>query len=131
SVSEELSGLETLRVSAHLLIDRWGIVTQFVPFHRRAWHAGESAWAGRQGCNDYSIGIELEGADGVAYTPRQYDQLVAVVGALMRRYPAIDTDRVVGHADIAPGRKTDPGPAFNWSALHRRIERARDRGPGS
>ena len=121
----ELAALRGLEVSAHLLIDRAGEITQFVPFNRRAWHAGESVWDGCEACNDYSIGIELEGTDQIAYTPVQYNQLVRVVIELMRRYPQITPARVVGHWEVAPGRKTDPGPAFNWSGLRRRLEQAR------
>lgn len=121
SASPLLKPLAGLRVSAHLLIDRGGKITQFVPFNRRAWHAGKSVWGGRELCNDYSIGIELEGTDQLAYTPRQYDQLVGVIGEIIRSYPHITPARVVGHSDIAPGRKTDPGQAFNWPALHRRL----------
>lgn len=104
-------GLRGLRVSAHFLIRRTGEILQFVPCGRRAWHAGESAWRGRVRCNDFSVGIELEGADTVPYTDRQYAALAALAAALSRAYPIED---VVGHADIAPGRKTDPGPAFDW-----------------
>ncbi|RLA14269.1 MAG: 1,6-anhydro-N-acetylmuramyl-L-alanine amidase AmpD [Gammaproteobacteria bacterium] len=118
-----LSSLQGLQVSAHLLIDRAGEVTQFVPFEQRAWHAGESVWTEREACNDYSIGIELEGVDQCAYTPRQYQRLVAVVVDLMQRYPRISPARVVGHCDVAPGRKTDPGPVFNWAGFRRQIER--------
>lgn len=107
----EIAGLE---VSAHLLIDRQGQMTQFVPFDRRAWHAGRSCYRGRQACNDFSIGIELEGTDDTPYTDAQYRTLTAVTRALLACYPALDVGRIVGHSDIAPGRKTDPGPAFDW-----------------
>jgi AmpD protein len=103
-----------LKVSAHLVIRRDGGLTQYVPIHRRAWHAGESSFAGRDRCNDFSVGIEMEGADDVAYTPVQYARLADVSRALMRRYSSITRDRIVGHSDVAPGRKTDPGPAFDW-----------------
>ena len=106
--------LQGLRVSAHLLIDRRGRLTQFVPFDRRAWHAGESRFEGRPHCNDFSVGIELEGTDERPYTRAQYARLVRVTRALMRAYPAITAGRIVGHEHIAPGRKTDPGPAFDW-----------------
>ncbi len=108
------AGICDLRVSAHLLIDRRGRLTQYVPLHRRAWHAGVSSFAGREGCNDYSIGIELEGTDECPYTQRQYRRLEALTRSIRRAYPAITADRVVGHCHIAPGRKTDPGPAFDW-----------------
>lgn len=114
--------LRALRVSAHLLIDRRGRATQFVAFGRRAWHAGESCFAGRTGCNDFSIGIELEGTDQRPYTRAQYRRLLRVTRALMRHYPAITIGRIVGHADIAPGRKTDPGPAFDWTGFRAALE---------
>lgn len=103
-----------LKVSAHVLIDRHGEITQFVPFSRRAWHAGQSLFEGRDRCNDFSIGIELEGTDDLAYEPSQYQQLARLTRLLMQYYPGITPQRIVGHSDIAPGRKTDPGPAFDW-----------------
>lgn len=108
-----------LRVSAHLFIRRDGSLVQFVPFHCRAWHAGASVWRHRLACNDYSIGIEVEGADDIPYEPCQYAVLGAVINALVRTYPAIDA--IVGHSDVAPGRKTDPGPAFDWGRLNREM----------
>ena len=111
--------LRGLRVSAHALIRRGGTLLQFVPFHRRAWHAGESAWRGRARCNDFSIGIELEGADDVPYAAAQMRALAALIRALCAAYPGLDPARVVGHSDIAPGRRTDPGPAFDWALLRR------------
>ena len=112
-----------LQVSAHLLIRRNGQLIQYVPFHRRAWHAGQSSFCGRNNCNDFAIGIELEGTDTTAYTDIQYRQLAEVITALQRCYPNISRDRITGHADIAPGRKTDPGPSFNWPYLHRLLDR--------
>ena len=106
--------ISELRVSAHLLIDRDGVVRQYVPFHLQAWHAGQSSYRGRERCNEYSIGIELEGTDFVAFSAAQYATLVEVSALLMQRYPQITPERVVGHSDIAPGRKTDPGPCFDW-----------------
>jgi len=103
-----------LRVSAHLLIDREGQLVQFVPFNRRAWHAGASEFEGRTDCNDFSIGIELEGTDHDAYTRPQYQRLAGVARLLIEAYPALTHERITGHSDIAPGRKTDPGPAFEW-----------------
>ncbi len=103
-----------LKVSSHLLIDREGQITQFVPFHKRAWHAGVSKFEDRDGCNDFSIGIELEGADHIPFTDEQYEILAAVTRQIIATYPKIKADRIVGHSDIAPGRKTDPGPAFDW-----------------
>lgn len=114
----EIAGL---RVSAHFFVDRRGAVTQFVDVHERAWHAGESVWEGRVACNDYAVGIELEGCDEQPFEAAQYDALVALIGALRARFPAITPERVVGHADIAPGRKTDPGPCFDWALLRRRL----------
>lgn len=110
----EISGL---RVSPHLLIRRDGTLIQFVPCMRRAWHAGRSSWRGREECNDFSVGIELEGTDTTPYTPQQYACLAPLVCSLRRRYPAIGDEAVVGHSDVAPGRKTDPGPAFDWERL--------------
>lgn len=106
-----------LTVSAHLLIKRTGEIVQFVPFTKRAWHAGQSSFAGKTRCNDFSIGIELEGTDDIPYEDIQYHQLAQAVRALMKTYPAITLDRIVGHSDIAPGRKTDPGPVFDWNYL--------------
>lgn len=113
----ELADLVSLKVSAHLLIRRDGKIIQFVSFKRRAWHAGVSVFQDRPRCNDYSIGIELEGTDASPYADIQYARLITVTRALMRAYPAITLDRVVGHSDIAPQRKTDPGPAFDWRRL--------------
>ena len=103
-----------LRVSAHCLIKRDGRVVQFVPFSQRAWHAGKSSFQGREICNDYGIGIELEGSDTIAYTTEQYQSLVNLTHYIMQQFPKITLSRIVGHNDIAPKRKTDPGPAFNW-----------------
>lgn len=108
---ETIKGLE---VSSHLLIARDGSITQFVSFDDRAWHAGVSELAGRPNCNDFAIGIELEGCDDVAYESAQYQSLVSVTDALMRHYPQLSRERIVGHCDIAPDRKTDPGEAFDW-----------------
>ncbi|MCP4408154.1 MAG: 1,6-anhydro-N-acetylmuramyl-L-alanine amidase AmpD [Gammaproteobacteria bacterium] len=109
--------IHQLRVSAHLLIHRDGTLTQFVPFHQRAWHAGESCYSGRQRCNDFSIGIELEGTDDQSYEPVQYHKLAGVIEALLLAYPGLCRNAIVGHEHIAPGRKTDPGAAFDWSLL--------------
>jgi AmpD protein len=107
-----------LRVSAHVLIRRDGEILQFVPFLQRAWHAGVSAFEGRSACNDFSIGIELEGADDVPYEDAQYTQAGAVLRVLLAAYPTLSAQRIVGHSDIAPGRKSDPGPSFDWPRLH-------------
>ncbi len=106
-----------MQVSSHLLIRRDGECVQYVSFLQRAWHAGQSSYAGRERCNDFSIGIELEGADDVAYEHTQYRVLTDVIMALCAAYPSLSTERVTGHSDIAPGRKTDPGPAFDWPRL--------------
>ena len=110
------AAIATLKVSAHFLIRRDGALIQFVGCFDRAWHAGVSSWKGRERCNDFSIGIELEGADAIPYAPAQYTMLARLVRALRRACPIQD---VAGHSDIAPGRKTDPGPAFDWARLHR------------
>jgi N-acetyl-anhydromuramoyl-L-alanine amidase len=117
--------IDGLRVSSHLLVARDGGLTQFVSFTDRAWHAGESRYEGRAACNDFSIGVELEGVDTIPYEAAQYDTLAEVVAALCDAYPRLSTDRLVGHSDISPGRKTDPGPAFDWERAHRRIAAAR------
>lgn len=106
--------IASLKVSSHLLIERTGDIVQFVSLHKRAWHAGESCYRDRECCNDYSIGIELEGTDTLAYESRQYTALCAVVRALHRAFPSLVAAPVVGHSDVAPERKTDPGPAFDW-----------------
>lgn len=111
------ASIEALRVSAHALIDRSGTLTQFVPFHKRAWHAGQSSFEGRENCNDFSIGIELEGTDDIRYEACQYSALARLIEALRAAYPALAEAPVVGHSDIAPQRKTDPGPAFDWREL--------------
>ncbi len=103
--------LRGLKVSAHFLIRRNGEVIQFVPCNKRAWHTGESLWQGRSGCNDFSIGVELEGSDHVPFTDQQYSALIRLTRLLKRTYP-IRT--IAGHADISPERKTDPGPYFDW-----------------
>jgi AmpD protein len=106
-----------LKVSSHMLIRRDGSLVQYVPFHRRAWHAGLSNYCGRERCNDFSIGIELEGVDDVAYEPGQYRALAELIVGLCTAYCTLAPDRVVGHSDVAPGRKSDPGPAFDWPRL--------------
>lgn len=105
------------RVSAHCLINREGHLVQYVPFHQRAWHAGASRFMGVENCNDYSIGIELEGTDTVPYSPLQYTTLGQLIHALGGVYTALRLARIVGHSTIAPDRKTDPGPAFDWGHL--------------
>lgn len=107
--------LKKLQVSAHLLIKRDGTVVQFVPFNKRAWHAGKSNFNGRENCNDFSIGIELQGSDNIAYEKNQYKTLIRSIKALKSTYPITN---IVGHNDIAPERKTDPGEAFEWQQLY-------------
>lgn len=116
--------IQHLRVSSHVLIDRDGRLTQYVPFDERAWHAGPSYWRGRENCNDFSIGVELEGTDEEPYDDRQYAALVELLEALQRAYPSLRAGWIAGHSDIAPGRKTDPGPAFDWARLERGLRAA-------
>jgi AmpD protein len=117
----EIAGL---RASAHLVVTRDGAVTQYVSFTERAWHAGKSNFQGREACNDFSVGVELEGTDTQPYEAVQYARLAEVVAALCAAYPRLSADRLVGHSDIAPGRKTDPGPAFDWASARRLIAAA-------
>jgi len=109
------------RVSSHLLIRRDGELVQYVPFHQRAWHAGFSSYDGRERCNDFSIGIELEGTDDEPYEAAQYQALAECVSALLTAYPQLSAERITGHSDIAPGRKTDPGPHFDWQHFRQRL----------
>lgn len=110
----EIAGL---KVSSHLLIRRDGEIQQFVPFHKRAWHAGKSCWDGRECCNDFTIGIEMEGDDFSAFEHIQYQQLARVIQCLVKNYAKLSQKRITGHEHIAPGRKTDPGPFFDWQYL--------------
>lgn len=118
--------IDGLQVSAHCFIARNGRVTQFVSFDDRAWHAGRSSFEGEQECNDFGIGIELEGTDQLEYSTEQYESLVTLSKVLLKAYPKLNMHRITGHSDIAPGRKTDPGDAFDWegyrSALVKRLE---------
>ncbi len=114
TVHPYFESIKDLQVSAHLLIRRDGSVVQFVPFDKRAWHAGRSEFKGQTECNDFSIGIELEGSDHINYDKRQYEVLAQVTELLLQTYPAMTPERIVGHCDIAPGRKTDPGASFDW-----------------
>lgn len=111
-----------LRVSAHFFIERDGALTQFVSCLERAWHAGVSWFDGRENCNDFSLGVELEGTDDQPYTDRQYACLAALTRQLLAAYPALSPQRIRGHSDIAPGRKTDPGPAFDWQRLQAALQ---------
>ena len=114
----------SLRVSSHLVVQRDGAVTQYVRFTDRAWHAGVSSYEGREACNDFSVGVELEGTDDLEYEPVQYSVLAEVVAALCAAYPRLSPQRMAGHNDVSPGRKTDPGPAFDWAHAHRLIAAA-------
>ncbi|MGV8834620.1 1,6-anhydro-N-acetylmuramyl-L-alanine amidase AmpD [Cellvibrio sp.] len=114
SLHPYFSTIAELKVSAHLFIERDGKIIQFVPFDARAWHAGSSSFANVADCNNYSIGIELEGADDIPYSDAQYRSLEKVSRQLLLTYPKLTPERITGHSDIAPGRKTDPGPAFDW-----------------
>ena len=107
--------ISNLKVSSHILIQRDGSIIQFVPLNMKAWHAGISSYKGREDCNEFSIGIELEGTDETSYTEAQYDSLIEVTKEIMALYPNIKKDDIVGHSDIAPGRKTDPGESFDWN----------------
>ncbi len=109
--------IRDLKVSAHALIRRDGTVVQYVPFGRRAWHAGESRYQDREACNDFSIGIELEGDEETPFEEVQYTALAKLIRVLVATYPTLSTEHIVGHSEIAPGRKTDPGPAFDWQRL--------------
>jgi AmpD protein len=115
--------IRDVQVSAHLLVRRDGELVQFVPFSARAWHAGESCFQGRTRCNDHSIGIELEGEDDLAYDDRQYNTLIPLLASMLRAYPGLSARRIAAHSDIAPGRKTDPGPAFDWLRLYDGLSR--------
>lgn len=109
--------IATRKVSAHVLIRRDGEIVQYVPFHRRAWHAGESDYQGRKNCNDFSIGIEMEGCDEQGFESIQYQNLASLLKGLFSQYKTISKEHITGHSDIAPGRKTDPGPYFEWQRI--------------
>ncbi len=113
--------LRGLKVSAHFVVDRQGDITQFVACDRRAWHAGVSTWQGRSGCNDYAIGIEMIGDERTPFTSAQYRETARLCKMLMQRYPAISSERIVGHQDIAPGRKWDPGKQWDWQHFRRSL----------
>ena len=110
-----------LKVSSHLLVRRDGELVQYVPFGQRAWHAGDSCYQGRAACNDFSIGIELEGQDEEPYSDAQYEVLAGVVKVLIDTYPGLSANSLAGHCDISPGRKTDPGTAFDWERLQQQL----------
>ncbi|MET1081074.1 MAG: 1,6-anhydro-N-acetylmuramyl-L-alanine amidase AmpD [Pseudomonas sp.] len=118
--------IAALKVSAHFLIERDGQLIQFVSCLQRAWHAGQSQFEGRENCNDFSLGIELEGTDELPFTDAQYRALIALTRCLQRAYPAITLARICGHSDIAPGRKTDPGPAFDWGYVRNALSTGKE-----
>lgn len=118
---KSFSCLQGLTVSSHFLIRRDGELVQYVSCDDRAWHAGVSSFLGRENCNDFAIGIELEGTDDLPFTEQQYKQLVKLTQVLMRHYPLITKDRIVGHSDVAPERKTDPGQCFEWSKYKQQL----------
>ena len=111
-------------VSAHALIRRDGQIVQYVPFSERAWHAGQSAYRGRNACNDFSVGVELEGTDDTPYTDAQYESLAALSAALIAAYPSLSAQAIAGHNEVSPGRKTDPGPSFDWARLRKLLDQA-------
>jgi AmpD protein len=119
---EYFAQIGPIKVSSHLVVARSGDLVQYVKFTDRAWHAGLSSYEGRPACNDFSVGVELEGTDTLPYEPIQYEVLAQVIAALCSAYPTLAKERVVGHSDIAPGRKTDPGPAFDWPLARRLID---------
>jgi N-acetyl-anhydromuramoyl-L-alanine amidase len=116
-----LAELQGVRVSAHFVVDRAGRITQFVPVDRRAWHAGESTWQGRPDCNDYAIGIEMIGDERQPFTARQYTETARLCRMLMQGFAGITRQRIVGHSDVAPGRKWDPGRQWDWARFHRSL----------
>jgi len=116
------AGIAQLTVSAHFLIERDGTVTQFVSCNARAWHAGVSSFAGRENCNDFSVGIELEGTDELPFSDAQYQALIGLTRQLLDAYPQLSVERICGHSEIAPGRKTDPGPCFDWARLRAALQ---------
>tara|TARA_R110000868_G_scaffold51734_1_gene163516 strand:+ start:1015 stop:1578 length:564 start_codon:yes stop_codon:yes gene_type:complete len=120
------ASIASLQVSAHFFIERDGAVTQFVSCNERAWHAGRSRFAERENCNDFSLGIELEGTDDLPFTAVQYAALIALTQQLQAAYPAITLARICGHSDIAPGRKTDPGPAFDWQRMRMALQQDKE-----
>ena len=120
--SEYINSIKNMKVSSHLYIKRTGEIIQFVPFDKRAWHAGKSIYEGIKDCNDYSIGIELEGCDDISFENIQYIKLSEIINTLIDNYKDLSEDRIVSHSDIAPGRKSDPGPLFDWKRLKTMIK---------
>jgi AmpD protein len=128
---EYFRNIKELKVSSHVLVERSGSITQYVPFSMRAWHAGVSRFRGRDRCNDFSVGIELEGTDQDPYTPAQYQSLGDILAALRERFPGLDASNVAGHCHVAPGRKTDPGPGFDWDRVADMLDAPPGWSPGS
>jgi len=126
SAHASFASLEGMRVAAHFVVDRVGNITQFVPVEQRAWHAGASIWQGRVRCNDYSIGIEMLGDEQAPFTAVQYRETARLCRALMLRFPDVATERIVGHQDVAPGRKWDPGRQWDWGHFRRSLSHIRN-----
>tara|TARA_Y100001970_G_scaffold286202_1_gene407809 strand:+ start:57 stop:599 length:543 start_codon:yes stop_codon:yes gene_type:complete len=122
SEDKYINNIKDMKVSAHLYIKRSGEIIQFVSFDKRAWHAGKSSYENIENCNDYSIGIELEGCDDISYEDIQYEKLVKIIKTLLINYSHLSKDRILSHSDIAPGRKSDPGPLFDWKRLERMLK---------
>ena len=120
--NEYINSIKDMKVSSHIYIKRTGEIIQFVPFDKRAWHAGESSYKNVKNCNDYSIGIELEGCEDISFEDIQYNKLSEIIDCLMQNYPNINSERIVSHSEIAPGRKSDPGPLFDWKRLKSMIK---------
>ncbi|MEL0102356.1 MAG: 1,6-anhydro-N-acetylmuramyl-L-alanine amidase AmpD [Gammaproteobacteria bacterium] len=120
--NEYINSIKDMKVSSHIYIKRTGEIIQFVPFDKRAWHAGESSYKNVKNCNDYSIGIELEGCEDISFEDIQYNKLSEIIDCLIQNYPNINRERIVSHSEIAPGRKSDPGPLFDWKRLKSMIK---------
>ena len=120
--NEYINSIKDMKVSSHIYIKRTGEIIQFVPFDKRAWHAGESSYKNVENCNDYSIGIELEGFEDISFEDIQYSKLSEIIDCLIQNYPNINGERIVSHSEIAPGRKSDPGPLFDWKRLKSMIK---------
>lgn len=120
--NEYINSIKDMKVSSHIYIKRTGEIIQFVPFDKRAWHAGESSYKNVENCNDYSIGIELEGFEDISFEDIQYSKLSEIIDCLIQNYPNINSERIVSHSEIAPGRKSDPGPLFDWKRLKSMIK---------
>tara|TARA_B100000965_G_scaffold17440_1_gene13097 strand:- start:10 stop:558 length:549 start_codon:yes stop_codon:yes gene_type:complete len=122
SENKYINDIKDMKVSSHLYIKRNGEIIQFVSFDKRAWHAGKSSYNNIENCNNYSIGIELEGCDDISYEDIQYEKLSEIIKSLLKNYSHLSKDRIIAHSDIAPGRKSDPGPLFDWKRLERMLK---------